>query len=54
MGEAHGIGSRDDAMVMKYTHNPGERSWVQFTGTLAMIGWRGIFDSVEAGVELQV
>lgn len=49
-----GIGSHDDAMVMKYTHNPGERSWVRFTGTLAMIGWRGIFDSVEAGVELQV
>lgn len=49
-----GIGSRDDAMVMKYTHNPGQRSWVQFRGTLAMIGWREIFDSAETGVGLQV
>jgi hypothetical protein len=46
------IGSRDNAMVMKYTHEPGERSWVQFRGNLAMIGWKVIFTSAEANVEL--
>lgn len=46
------IGSRDNAMVMKYTYQPGEHSWVQFRGYLAMIEWKDIFASVEAGVAL--
>lgn len=42
--------SRDNAMVMRYTHQPGERSWVQFRGNLAVIEWKNIFASAEAGV----
>lgn len=47
------IGSRDNAMVMKYTYQPGDHSWVQFRGYLAMIKWKDIFASVEAGTALQ-
>ena len=43
------IGSHDNTMVMKYTHQPGERSWVQFRGNLAVIEWKEIFALVEAG-----
>ena len=46
--------SRDNAMAMKYTHQPGEHSWVQFRGNLAVIEWNDIFASAEAGEELQV
>lgn len=42
--------SRDNVMVMKYTHQPSERSWVQFRGDLAVIEWRDIFASAKAGV----
>ena len=42
--------SRDNAMIIKYTYQPGECSWVQFRGTLAMIEWKDIFASAEAGV----
>lgn len=48
------IGSRENAMFMKYTNHSGEHSWVQFRGRLAMIGWKDIFASVEAGMALQV
>lgn len=43
------IGSHENAMAMKYTHQPGERSWVQFRGNLAVIEWKDIFASAEAG-----
>lgn len=42
--------SRDSAMAVKYTHEPGEHSWVQFRGNLALIEWKNIFASAEAGV----
>jgi hypothetical protein len=48
------IGSRDNAMVMKYTNHQSEHSWVQFRGYLAMIEWKDIFASAETGVALQV
>ncbi|GAB7336094.1 hypothetical protein MBLNU13_g08896t1 [Cladosporium sp. NU13] len=48
------IGSHDNAMVMKYTYQSGEHSWVQFRGNLAVVEWKNIFASAEAGVELQV
>jgi hypothetical protein len=52
--KCNSIGSRDSAMVIKYTNHPGDHSWVQFRGYLAMIGWRDIFTSAETGVALQV
>jgi hypothetical protein len=48
------IGSRDSALVMKYTNHQSEHSWVQFRGYLAMIEWKDIFAAVETGVALQV
>lgn len=44
--------SCDSAIVFKYTHHPGERSWVQFRGHLAMLDWRNIFASEEAGAKI--
>lgn len=42
--------SRDNVMAVKYTHQPGEHSWVQFRGNLAVIEWKNILVSAEAGV----
>jgi hypothetical protein len=48
------IGSRDNAIVVKYTNHQSEHSWVQFRGYLAMIEWKDIFASAETGVALKV
>lgn len=42
--------SCDNAMAMKYAHQPGGCSWVQFRGNLAVIEWKNIFASAEVGV----
>lgn len=42
----------DNAIVMKYTHHPGERSWVQFRGHLATLDWKNIFTVAEAGKKI--